>query len=127
MAEFIHVVNNWSVEMAAPLGKLETHEIIPTENLIKVFLYHGGYHEEYVEDACGKDIGYRVYDTCICYVFRCPVRGTKNTWFEGYMERERTLNKFKTLVTSLCETYTPYSEAPLEFYGNFIYREKINA
>lgn len=124
MKQFVCVVNNWDVNTASPLpGCLECQEIIPAENLIKAFIYHGGTHDV----PCKPDKGVVKRDSvCISYVWKCPVRNTIQHYYEGYTKAHETIAKFESVTQELCGVCAPKNN-PYRFTATYYEPETENA
>ena len=118
MSNFVHVVNNWDVSECKPIEAwIEAQEIIPIENLVKVFIYHGGIVERY-----DSNDNLRKYSSvCICYVYVCPETGRTMHFYEGYNDGRKTFKKFNSLVKCLCGTFSNDAVEPYEH--NRFFRE----
>lgn len=101
--KFVHIVDNWDLENCRNVDSfLETQEIIPAENIVKIYLYHGGFRTR--TDDNGNLRKYT--DVCICYEYICPIRGSRITAHEGYYDTRDVFKKFNSLVETLCGTWS---------------------
>lgn len=101
--KFVHIVDNWDVENWEKYNSfLETQEIIPVENVVKVFLYHGGFRKIIDNDDNTREYS----DVCICYEYICPIRGSMVTAHENYDDTRDVFKKFNSLVETLCGTWS---------------------